>query len=108
MNASLSVQGLEPSPRRACWKAIAATAALLASHVFGASAPDSGLSGKEVVTAVCAGCHGAGEKGAPKIGDKQVFQFGITGDVVGNAEKPSKPKKVRSSTRRSNTTSSQP
>lgn len=29
--------------------------------------------GKEVVQAVCAGCHGTGARGAPKIGDKQAW-----------------------------------
>jgi cytochrome c5 len=38
-----------------------------------ARAQSTGLSGKEVVEAVCAQCHASGAKGAPKIGDKQAW-----------------------------------
>jgi cytochrome c5 len=38
-----------------------------------ARAQATGLSGKEVVEAVCAQCHASGAKGAPKIGDKQAW-----------------------------------
>ena len=38
-----------------------------------ALAQSTGRSGKEVVEAVCAQCHVKGEKGAPKIGDKQAW-----------------------------------
>ena len=30
-------------------------------------------SGKQVVEAVCSSCHGKGEKGAPKIGDRKAW-----------------------------------
>ena len=47
-------------------------AALLALAQAGfAQAADR--SGKEVVDAVCAGCHATGAKGAPKIGDKKAW-----------------------------------
>lgn len=40
-------------------------------------------SGKEVVTAVCAACHGTGANGAPKIGDRKAWaaraERGLTG-----------------------------
>ena len=39
----------------------------------GAQARDRGLSGKEVVDAVCAGCHGGGDQGAPRIGDDKAW-----------------------------------
>lgn len=35
---------------------------------------DKGLSGKQVVDAVCANCHAAGLQGAPKIGDAQAWK----------------------------------
>src|SRR4029077_20853968 len=38
-----------------------------------ARAQSTGLSGKEVVEAVCTQCHASGAKGAPKIGDKQAW-----------------------------------
>jgi cytochrome c5 len=47
--------------------------ALLAGVAYQAPAQDKGLSGKEVVDSVCAGCHAKGEKGAPKIGDKKAW-----------------------------------
>jgi cytochrome c5 len=50
--------------------AFLALAAALASP---ARAQSTGLSGKEVVEAVCAQCHASGAKGAPKIGDKQAW-----------------------------------
>jgi cytochrome c5 len=39
-----------------------------------ASAQTASLSGKEVVDAVCANCHGSGANGAPKIGDAQAWK----------------------------------
>jgi cytochrome c5 len=39
-----------------------------------ASAPPHELSGKEVVDAVCAACHAAGTKGAPRIGDESAWR----------------------------------
>ena len=50
-----------------------AASALLAFAAQHAAAQDTGLGGKEVVDAVCAGCHATGVKGAPKIGDKQAW-----------------------------------
>ena len=47
-------------------------AATLLSISSGALAQATGRGGKEVVEAVCAQCHAKGEKGAPKIGDKQI------------------------------------
>lgn len=52
---------------------ILAVSALLGCLAHHAVAQDKGLGGKEVVEAVCAGCHAKGEKGAPKIGDKQAW-----------------------------------
>lgn len=50
---------------------------LLASAVFlgpqAVLAQTPERSGKEVVEAVCAGCHASGAKGAPKIGDKNAW-----------------------------------
>jgi cytochrome c5 len=46
---------------------------VLGSIAHNAAAQDSGLGGKEVVETICAGCHAKGEKGAPKIGDKQAW-----------------------------------
>ena len=55
-----------------------------------ASAQSRERSGKEVVDAVCATCHRAGAKGAPKIGDKkawaQLASRGLT-DLTENALK---------------------
>jgi cytochrome c5 len=55
----------------------AALAALLvlaaAASPQGALAQATGLSGKEVVDAVCARCHASGANGAPKIGDKEAW-----------------------------------
>ena len=48
--------------------ALAGLAALQGPAVQGAE-----LSGKEVVDAVCAGCHANGEQGAPKIGDQKAW-----------------------------------
>ena len=41
--------------------------------VAAASAAQRDLGGKEVVDTVCASCHAAGTKGAPKIGDKNAW-----------------------------------
>jgi cytochrome c5 len=52
-------------------------AALLAAALFAlgqaAHSQAADRSGKEVVDAVCAGCHATGANGAPKIGDKQAW-----------------------------------
>jgi cytochrome c5 len=50
---------------------IAAFAIPVASQ--GADAKSSERSGKQVVAAVCSGCHGTGAKGAPKIGDRKAW-----------------------------------
>ena len=39
----------------------------------GATAGAAARSGKEIVTSVCAMCHGTGAAGAPKIGDKAAW-----------------------------------
>jgi len=51
---------------------IAAIVAMMTPALAGAAA-SSPLSGKEVVDAVCFACHGAGTKGAPKIGDQKAW-----------------------------------
>jgi cytochrome c5 len=50
---------------------VVAAAVLLAS--LGANAQTAERSGKEVVDAVCAGCHATGAKGAPRIGDSKAW-----------------------------------
>ena len=52
---------------------IAFLALVAAALSSAARAQSTGLSGKEVVEAVCAQCHASGAKGAPKIGDKQAW-----------------------------------
>lgn len=47
------------------------TAALIVSD---SSAATAERSGKQVVDTVCAKCHATGERGAPKIGDKQAWR----------------------------------
>ena len=62
-------------------------AVVLASTFFinvgSAAAQSTERSGKEVVEAVCAACHGAGSHGAPMIGDKKAWvklsSRGLTG-----------------------------
>jgi cytochrome c5 len=49
--------------------AFSAMAFSLAAHSQG-----EGRSGKQVVDAVCAGCHKTGAQGAPKIGDKNAWK----------------------------------
>jgi cytochrome c5 len=39
----------------------------------GAMAQERDLSGRQVVEAVCAGCHASGAQGAPKIGDEKAW-----------------------------------
>lgn len=39
-----------------------------------AAAKGEGLSGKQVVEAVCANCHASGANGAPKIGDREAWK----------------------------------
>ena len=48
-------------------------AAALLALVQAGFAQAADRSGKEVVDAVCAGCHATGAKGAPKIGDKKAW-----------------------------------
>ena len=65
--------------------ATAAAAAILLSiatgNVFAAERGDR--TGREVVDALCVSCHGTGEKGAPKIGDRKAWakleKKGLTG-----------------------------
>jgi cytochrome c5 len=56
-------------------KLVAATLLALAQSAFSpdAAAQAAGRSGKDVVNAVCAGCHASGAKGAPKIGDRKAW-----------------------------------
>ena len=49
--------------------ALAACAALVASHEAAAQ-----RSGKDVVESTCVSCHGSGAKGAPKIGDRKAWR----------------------------------
>jgi len=49
--------------------ALAACAALAASHEAAAQ-----RSGKDVVESTCVSCHGSGAKGAPKIGDRKAWR----------------------------------
>jgi cytochrome c5 len=59
------------------WRAklVAATLCGLAQAAFSldAAAQAAPRNGKEVVEAVCAGCHAGGDKGAPRIGDKKAW-----------------------------------
>jgi cytochrome c5 len=61
--------------------AILAAAALAAPRMGHAQSPER--TGKEVVDAVCAACHQAGAKGAPRIGDRKAWarlsERGLTG-----------------------------
>jgi cytochrome c5 len=50
---------------------LAAAGVLIAQHET--KAQTSARSGKEVVDAVCAACHGTGSQGAPKIGDAKAW-----------------------------------
>ena len=56
-------------------KLVAATLFALAQSAFSldAGAQAAERSGKDVVDAVCAGCHASGANGAPKIGDKKAW-----------------------------------
>lgn len=50
------------------------TAVLIAAAALQTAAAQTGArSGKEVVDAVCAGCHATGAQGAPRIGDKEAW-----------------------------------
>ena len=57
---------------RPCLVALLAFVAAAAPQLAGAQTTE--LSGKEVVDAVCSGCHGSGANGAPKIGDRQAWK----------------------------------
>ena len=52
---------------------VAAITFVLAAASQQAGAQRSERSGKDVVEAVCAACHGTGTNGAPKIGDKHAW-----------------------------------
>ena len=62
---------------------VAAIAFVLSAAPQQAGAQGSERSGKDVVEAVCAACHGTGANGAPKIGDKKAWASrasrGLTG-----------------------------
>jgi cytochrome c5 len=62
---------------------VAAITFVLAAASQQAGAQRSERSGKDVVEAVCAACHGTGTNGAPKIGDKKAWAAraarGLTG-----------------------------
>ena len=47
--------------------------AVALGSVSGAMAQEPGLSGKQVVDTVCAGCHAGGAQGAPRIGDEKAW-----------------------------------
>jgi cytochrome c5 len=53
------------------WLSLSLATAL--GSTSGAMAQERGLSGREVVEAVCAGCHASGAQGAPKIGDEKAW-----------------------------------
>jgi cytochrome c5 len=60
------------NPSKQCILAVmAAVATVVLSTSTGAQ--QSERSGKQVVDAVCVACHAKGEKGAPRIGDKQAW-----------------------------------
>ena len=59
------------TPRWLLAPILLAGAVFLAPQAVLAQAPER--SGKEVVEAVCAGCHASGAKGAPKIGDRDAW-----------------------------------
>jgi cytochrome c5 len=63
--------------------ALALTAALACIAVPDATAQNAERSGKEVVDSVCVSCHGSGEHGAPRIGNKKAWSKlaarGLTG-----------------------------
>jgi cytochrome c5 len=63
----------------------AAACFVLTASLAGAQAPER--SGSEVVQSLCVSCHGTGERGAPKIGDKKAWtklsKRGLTGLTKG-------------------------
>lgn len=59
------------TPRWLLAPILVASAVFVGSQAAQAQAPER--SGKEVVEAVCAGCHASGAKGAPKIGDQKAW-----------------------------------
>ena len=63
--------GIAEVPARVAIVIIAALAACLTAQ--GAAAQNAERSGKEVVDSVCISCHGTGEHGAPKIGNKKAW-----------------------------------
>lgn len=52
---------------------LGAVVTLMAAASVSAYGQDGGRSGKDIVDAVCAGCHRNGDKGAPKIGNRKVW-----------------------------------
>jgi cytochrome c5 len=73
----------EPSSTEAPNQLLIVTMLVLSLAAQNALAQGSERSGKEVVEGTCAACHARGEKGAPRIGDKQAWskraQKGLSG-----------------------------
>lgn len=61
------------TPKPVAAAALFAFAAVVATSALQAQTRDGERTGKEVVEAVCASCHAAGEKGAPRIGDRKAW-----------------------------------
>jgi cytochrome c5 len=60
------------SPARvARWLVLLAIATAIAVALFAPAVGAADRSGKEVVDAVCAGCHATGKDRAPRIGDNK-------------------------------------
>ena len=62
---------------------VAAAAVVMLLAASGAHAQRGDRSDKQVVESLCVSCHGSGEKGAPKIGDRKAWakleRRGLTG-----------------------------
>jgi cytochrome c5 len=64
---------MEVIMRHDIWTGAAALACTLMPITSGAAELPRERSGKETVEAVCVRCHGTGEHGAPKIGDRTAW-----------------------------------
>lgn len=74
MKRHASSPAAAPFPRLIGTAGIATLIALASPAALAAAGgPHKDLSGKEVVDAVCASCHAAGTKGAPRIGDQKAW-----------------------------------